>query len=101
MSVSYPNNGNPVISWNAVSGASTYYVIYEVERWDSNGYQGTDRISVAATTGTSATDGDRTYTAISMCDFPGGVQEIYSYRVETFVNNTRVSGLAAAETGVC
>jgi hypothetical protein len=101
VSVSYPGSTHPVISWSAVSGVSTYYVIYEVERWDSNGYQGTDRISVAATTSTSATDWNRTYTGITICDFPGGVQEIYSYRVETFVGNTRVDGLAAAHTGDC
>lgn len=101
VSVSYPGSTHPVISWSAVSGASTYYVIYEVERWNSSGYEGTDRISVAATTGTSATDTNRTYTGITMCDFPGGVQEIYSYRVETFVGNTRVDGLGAAHTGDC
>jgi hypothetical protein len=101
VSVSYPGYGSPVINWTPVAGASTYYVIYEVERWDANGYQGIDRISVAATTGTSATDWNRTYTAIPMCDFPGGVQEIYSYRVETFIDNKRSSGLVAAETGVC
>lgn len=101
VSVSYPGDTNPVIGWTPVPGASMYFVIYEVERWDSNGYQGIDRISVAATSGTSATDWARTYTGIPMCDFPGGVQEIYSYRVETIIDNKRTSGLAAAQTGVC
>lgn len=100
MSVSYPGNGNPVISWNAVPGASTYYVIYEVERWSPSGPY-TDYISVAATTGTSATDYDRTYTGISMCDFPGDVQEIYSYRVRTYVGYKLSEGTAAAFTGNC
>jgi hypothetical protein len=99
--VTYPGSANPVISWTPVSGASTYYVILEVERWHPDGTYELDRISVDATTGTSSTDWNRTYTAIGMCDFPGGLQEIYSYRVETFVGNKRTSGLAPAEIGVC
>lgn len=101
VSVSYTIYGHPVISWTPVPGASMYYVILEVERWSpENGFE-IDRISVAATTGTTATDGDRTYTAIPMCDFPGEVQEFYRYRVETYVISKVTGGEAGAEVGNC
>ena len=67
--------GVPLLSWNAVPGATSYQVTlimyeYEVDQYGQEWYQGRYFQTVGSTTGTSLLDGYQIYTGYASCDYP-------------------------------
>jgi hypothetical protein len=69
------SGGTPLVSWNAMAGATGYTVTlityeYTVDQYGQEWYQGRWFTPVASTTATSHLDVDRSYTGTAYCDYP-------------------------------
>ncbi|HEX2206218.1 MAG TPA: hypothetical protein VHG93_00935 [Longimicrobium sp.] len=98
------SGGYPLISWSALSGATSYSVALTVTTTETNRQTGEsssdyDEYPLGSTTGTSYLDSAHAYLGQSMCtylNYPVVYREIWRYKVTaTFSGGTSSSTVAA------
>jgi hypothetical protein len=98
------SGGNPLLSWAAVAGATSYSVALVVTRTETNrqtaeGNTYVDEYRLGSTTGSSYLDSAHPYTGTSMCmysTYPIVNRENYRYRVTAiFADGTSLSTVLA------
>jgi len=92
------SGGNPLVSWGALTGATSYTVRLITYQTLNGAYQGRGFQTLTTTTGTSYLDTNNPYTGVYQCNYAGEdpYGNVYGYWYEYEVISTFSTGTTSA-----